>query len=214
MNEPLSILKDAVPAKYQHWVLLLVAALPYLTRAAHALMSGRGLVGIFSGVFFGTNTPSQNGQATPVKINTLNTLSLLLGILSLGLLAAGCAGLDRNVLNGENLAADTVIGARHTFNVWYKTERANAVTAGNTNRVAQLDSMRDYVRQQTYRAGVALQTVDSIRLEVEKNSASTNLSALQIAADSLPLASSNLTWAVKYFMTGRLSPAVQANPSN
>src|SRR6266704_2322651 len=49
--------------------------------------------------------------------------------------------------------------------------------------------------------------VETSRRRVSTNSASTNLSSLQLAADALPLCSSNLTWAVKYFMSDRLTAA-------
>lgn len=210
MNDLVSALSNAVPPQYRPWLIVAALAFPYLTRSLHALATGRGIKGAISGVFFGTNTPAgaSQQQALPIKIN----VQILLATLGLAAFMVGCASLDTNVFNGENTTADGISAARHTFNVWYSQEKQTAVADNNTNRVAELNAMRDYVRQQVYRAGVALKTVDSIRLEVRSNPAQTNLTALQIAADALPLAQSNLTWAVKFFMSGRLSAAVRANP--
>lgn len=204
MNDPLTALLNVIPPQYKGWVIFLALVFPYVTRGLHALATGRGLVGSCSAVLFGTNTPRDVAPSpSPVKIN----MSLLIGLLCLAAFLVGCGSLARNVYQAEVLAADTTQGARHTFNVWYAPERSKAVETGDTNRVLELDNMRDYVRLQVNRVGVTLRTVDDIRLEVSTNSASTNLSALQLAADALPLASSNLTWAVKYFMSGRLTAA-------
>lgn len=50
-------LLDQLPAKYQGPALLAAMLLPYLTRAYHALAAGGGLRGIWSAIWFGTNTP-------------------------------------------------------------------------------------------------------------------------------------------------------------
>ena len=207
MNDLVNSLVNLVPEKYRGLVIAGSLFLPMLTRWLYALANGRGLFGSFHAVLFGTNTPAspaQPGQPQniPIKLNLLIAFALLSFFC-----LVGCASLDRNVYQAEQLAADGAQGGRHTFNVWYAPERQKAIDAGDTNRVLELDNMRDYVRLQVNRVGVALETVDELRLEVSTNSASTNLSALQIAADALPLASSNVTWAVKYFMSGRLTAA-------
>jgi hypothetical protein len=47
-----------IPPKYQPFAVLIIAALPYATRAAHALYYGRGILGAIKGILFGTNTPA------------------------------------------------------------------------------------------------------------------------------------------------------------
>lgn len=48
---------DLFPEKYRAWVLFLAWAFPYITRAAHSLYTGSGVVGAVKGILFGTNTP-------------------------------------------------------------------------------------------------------------------------------------------------------------
>ena len=48
---------DMLPEKYRGSAMLLLIALPYLTRAFHALANGGGLRGIWNAIWFGTNTP-------------------------------------------------------------------------------------------------------------------------------------------------------------
>lgn len=91
MNDPLTALLAHVPEKYRGWVTFVGLCLPWLTRAYHALTSGGGLRGVWSGVLFGTNTPTGSpGQEAPVKITTLKTISLWIGLVSLSLLLYGC----------------------------------------------------------------------------------------------------------------------------
>jgi hypothetical protein len=47
-----------------HWQWF-VAALPIIGRAYHALASGSGLIGIWRGLVFGTNTPTPNKTEPP-----------------------------------------------------------------------------------------------------------------------------------------------------
>lgn len=53
-----------IPEKYRNYVLLLILASPYVTRAVHSLINGGGIKGIFSAIWLGTNTPNQ-GSANP-----------------------------------------------------------------------------------------------------------------------------------------------------
>lgn len=48
---------NLLPPKVQPWVIALVIAAPYLTRAYHALAGGGGLTGVWRAIMFGTNTP-------------------------------------------------------------------------------------------------------------------------------------------------------------
>ena len=59
MNDALSEIPglNLLPEKYRIWVLLAIAASPYLTRGYHALATGGGVRGIVSAIWLGTNTP-------------------------------------------------------------------------------------------------------------------------------------------------------------
>lgn len=48
-----------VPEKYRSTVVLIVAVSPYVTRSIYALMNGRGLKGVLSSIWLGTNVPKQ-----------------------------------------------------------------------------------------------------------------------------------------------------------
>jgi len=48
---------NLVPEKFQGWVLVLVWLAPFVTRGAHSLYQGTGIVGAVKGVLFGTNVP-------------------------------------------------------------------------------------------------------------------------------------------------------------
>ncbi|HWC60859.1 MAG TPA: hypothetical protein VHC44_14280 [Verrucomicrobiae bacterium] len=69
MNDPLTMLSNLVPEKYRGWLLFLIALVPLLGRAWHALSSGGGLKGIWSALVFGTNTPS---KPTSVAASVMN----------------------------------------------------------------------------------------------------------------------------------------------
>ncbi len=47
-----------IPEKYRSLVLLLLALSPIAGRAIQALINGRGIKGLFSAIWLGTNTPS------------------------------------------------------------------------------------------------------------------------------------------------------------
>jgi hypothetical protein len=63
-----SSLIDLIPEKYRTYLLLIVAVSPYITRALHAVMNGRGIKGIFSAIWLGTNTPNP-GSSNPQNKN-------------------------------------------------------------------------------------------------------------------------------------------------
>ena len=60
----LESINAVIPPKYQPLAVLILAALPYITRAAHALYNGRGIVGAIKGILFGTNTPASPVQSS------------------------------------------------------------------------------------------------------------------------------------------------------
>jgi hypothetical protein len=55
---------NLIPAKYRSDVLLLIALSPFITRAYCALRNGGGLRGVFSAIWFGTNTPKPTPPPT------------------------------------------------------------------------------------------------------------------------------------------------------
>jgi len=58
---------NLIPEKYRGWVLVAAWALPYVTRAAHSLYTGRGIVGAVKGILFGTNTPAPDPAQPTTK---------------------------------------------------------------------------------------------------------------------------------------------------
>ena len=61
MNE-LDKLIGIIPEKWRPWMLGLLIASPYITRAYHALASGGGLRGVASAIWMGTNTPKPKSE--------------------------------------------------------------------------------------------------------------------------------------------------------
>ncbi len=53
-------LANLIPEQHRWKLLTLLAISPYLTRAFHALTQGRGLRGVFSAIWLGTNGPGAN----------------------------------------------------------------------------------------------------------------------------------------------------------
>lgn len=60
MDDTLTKILNIIPPKWHATVLLLLALSPYLGRAYHAVTNGGGIRGIWSSIWFGTNTPKQN----------------------------------------------------------------------------------------------------------------------------------------------------------
>lgn len=48
---------NLLPERYRPYCAAFILALPYLTRAYHALRAGGGLRGVWRGIWFGTNLP-------------------------------------------------------------------------------------------------------------------------------------------------------------
>ena len=73
----LNALINIIPEKYRTYILIAIAVSPYLTRAFHALMNGRGIKGILSAIWLGTNTPnpgSTNPTSTRAPVDEEQTL--------------------------------------------------------------------------------------------------------------------------------------------
>lgn len=49
-----------IPEKYRGLVMLGAFASPFISRACHALYSGRGIKGVICGIWLGTNTPKKD----------------------------------------------------------------------------------------------------------------------------------------------------------
>ena len=80
-----------IPEKWRGTCLVLAVISPYLTRGYHALANGAGLRGIFSSIWFGTNTPKTKVAESHGSEKVGGWL--LIGLVSVGLLfgASGCA---------------------------------------------------------------------------------------------------------------------------
>lgn len=132
-----------IPEKYRTLAIVALAISPYLTRAAHALMNGRGLKGVLSAIWLGTNTPTKSTVSeeptTSPKSSTLPIL-FLVGSLALTMcLGAGCGTTPLNVATkADGAVIITVDGAMKGWRDY--------VTAGKATK-EQIDAVHDaYVK--------------------------------------------------------------------
>lgn len=51
-----------IPEKWRGTAMVAIVLFPYLTRAYHAVVSGGGLRGVWSAIWFGTNAPKPPTQ--------------------------------------------------------------------------------------------------------------------------------------------------------
>lgn len=59
MDDLIKPIISLIPEKYRATVGLIIAVSPYVTRTVYALMNGRGLRGVLSAIWLGTNTPTK-----------------------------------------------------------------------------------------------------------------------------------------------------------
>lgn len=118
---------NQLPEKYRGWAMIVLLALPYVTRAYHALAQGGGIRGIWNAIWFGTNTPKPGGTPPPVVL-------LLAAVLALGAVT-GCRSLapegvykGDTVLYHADLAIVTSYDVIHAYVTWeYENRSALAV---------------------------------------------------------------------------------------
>ena len=94
----------SIPEKYRPLALLILALSPFITRAAYALMNGRGLKGTLSAIWFGTN--QSKPEETPSKTST-GSLPVIGALLVCTVLLTGCLTTDR-VVKTEGVLITTV----------------------------------------------------------------------------------------------------------
>ncbi len=85
MKELIDSVLPFIPEKYRSVVATLVVASPMITRAIYALMNGKGIKGIFSSIWLGTNAP-KDGQSSDGS----SKVPLILLVASLSVCAVGC----------------------------------------------------------------------------------------------------------------------------
>jgi hypothetical protein len=190
-------LVNAVPEKYRGWVLLLLLASPYITRAFHALASGGGLRGVMAAIWLGTNTPKEVQQAVEtVKASALMP-ALVLSLVAGAMLGMGCANMNRTLYNTESLAVDGVISGVSSFNAYYKS-----ATNADHAATVRLDPMRDKIYRDVDDFRVTVDAIDHLRVSYAANSANTNLTSIQILLVTAGLESSNIVYDIKWFLNG------------
>lgn len=79
-----------IPEKYHGLILFLLAVSPYVTRGLHALMNGRGLKGLLSAIWLGTNTPARPADTKAPAAAPLDKALGWVIVLLLALSLAGC----------------------------------------------------------------------------------------------------------------------------
>lgn len=62
--------ENSVPHEYKLFLSIAVLASPYVTRAVLALMHGRGIRGVLSAIWLGTNTPKPPSCGTKTDNNS------------------------------------------------------------------------------------------------------------------------------------------------
>lgn len=131
MNDELNQLLAFIPAKYRALLMLIIAASPYATRTIYALMSGRGLRGVFAAIWLGTNVPKGNAtQAGPTDRtgSGVAAVSILLLMLGLAFLLPGCATkLDAGADPIEVRAEQTIGTAADLVDLFVHVEFDNEV---------------------------------------------------------------------------------------
>ena len=60
-------LVKVIPEKWRGTALFVLAASPYITRAFHSLINGRGIRGTMSAIWLGTNSPTMANTPTDQK---------------------------------------------------------------------------------------------------------------------------------------------------
>lgn len=114
--DDLTKLVSVLPAHWQLWGLLILSAVPLLGRAYHALINGGGLVGIWRGVVFGTNTPA----AKQLSLFVLG-VALVVGV-------TGCAGQNRIAFRAVGTAQALAEHSVSAYNAWKQTHAVDAAT--------------------------------------------------------------------------------------
>lgn len=105
MNDEIAPLQAIPVAPQYEWVkILILAYLPFFTRAVYALMNGRGLRGTFDAIWYGTNVPKPTDDNSTARRVTLPLLFVA------GVLLAGCANLEPGgAYTPEGQAPDKVL---------------------------------------------------------------------------------------------------------
>lgn len=93
MTDIINTLLPFIPEKYRGLVAVLITTSPLITRAAYALMNGRGIKGTLSAIWLGTNTPAPSQSSPPASGGISKTVSALVALCAASLLFTGCASI-------------------------------------------------------------------------------------------------------------------------
>ena len=121
----------------------------------------------------------------PTKRSFLSALALALVISAV---VIGCASLNRNTYNAENLSVDLVTAAGHGFNVYFH----GATNGATPDKIASLEATRTQVYAAITDFHATVSVVDHLRLAYATNSAATNETALAAGITTLGQQSTNI----------------------
>lgn len=97
----------SIPEKYRPLALLILALSPFITRAAYALMNGRGLKGTLSAIWFGTNQSKPETTSETTSKTSTGSLPVIGALLVCTVLLTGCLTTD-GVVKTEGVLITTV----------------------------------------------------------------------------------------------------------
>ena len=127
MTDLINTLLPFIPEKYRGLVALLITTSPLITRAAYALMNGRGIKGTISAIWLGTNTPKASPPNPNGGSSAGGTAAILaaLGVASLLLIGTGCASVTPGQSSVVVRAEQSISLANATFDAAVHIDDAN-----------------------------------------------------------------------------------------
>lgn len=113
-------------------------------------------------------------------------------LLLVGIIVGCSTSFNSGVFNSEQIAADSAIGATHTFNLYY---------AAQTNPPASLVSAKQSIDEADENLSKSLAIVESLRQAYATNSAATNSAAISVALQAVQLQATNIVSLVQSIIT-------------
>jgi hypothetical protein len=184
MNELLNL----IPEKFRPWLLAGAVALPYVTRALHALANNGGIKGAWLAIWCGTNTPKDSSSSSSLA-GPLLLLALAGGLVLAGPVGCGTTPASK-AAQAERLIIRSVNDAMAEWKLCVDTGKATQ---------SQIDDVRH-----AYKTYVLAQlTAKAVIEKAIASSDSSSESDLAIATNSVNQAEQALLGLVNQFL-GRL----------
>lgn len=108
------------------------------------------------------------------------------------LLLVSCASYNATVFRTTNIAVDTTYATVKAFNTYYNAQ--------SVERQAELLGARDEVYRVSRDVALTADTIETLRLEYEKNSSETNKISIDILLATLDSKASNVAYLVQHYL--------------